>query len=155
MKLKLERKYKKDKYIIGNLYINDVFFCNVIEDKDRGLKQSTPLSEIKKIKVPSETAIPYGTYKVTINVVSPKFSQKDFYKKYANGGRVPRLLNVPGFEGILMHCGSTEKSSAGCLILGENKVKGKVINTEATFKKFYPKLQEANKKGESIMIEII
>lgn len=154
MKLKLERKYKKSTYCIDNLYIDGKWFCNAIEDRDRGLASSMSLDTIKRLKVASETAIPTGTYDITLNVISPKFSTKPFYKTYANGSRVPRLLNVKGFEGILIHCGKTEKSSAGCIIIGVNKIKGGVIESEETFKKLYPILQEANRRGEKITIEI-
>lgn len=103
--------YKKEKYTIGDLYINDVWFCNTIEDKVRDLK-------CKEDKVYGETAIPEGTYKVVVNQ-SPKLKRK-----------LPLLLNVPYFTGIRIHKGVNEKSSAGCIIVGENKVKGRVVNSE-------------------------
>lgn len=155
MKLKLIRKYKKPNYTIGQLYINDLYFCDVAEDVDRGLKDSMSGLEIKSKKVYGKTAIPSGVYKITLDVISPKYSKSDFYIKYANKGRVPRLLNVKGFEGVLIHTGNTAEDSLGCLILGQNKVKGKVINSKETFKKLYPVLLEANKKKEDITIEII
>lgn len=152
MKLTLKRIAKRDKYTIGRLFIDGVYFSDTIEDKDRGLTQNMKLSEISKIKVKHETAIPSGTYEITLNVISPKFSTKQFYKDYANKGRVPRLLNVPGFDGILIHSGTDQNSSSGCIIVGENKIVGKVINSQATFKKLYPILRKAKDK---IIIEII
>lgn len=143
MKLLLKRIAKKTNYTIGKLYIDGQYFADTIEDKDRGLTQNMPLSEIKKVKIPNETAIPTGTYNVTINVISPKFSKKDFYKKNADGGRVPRLLNTPGFEGILIHCGSDQNSSSGCIIVGENKIVGKVVNSQNTFIKLYKILKNS------------
>lgn len=113
-----------------------------MEDKDRGLKQTTPLLEIKKIKVQHETAIPTGKYKIVINT-SPKF-----------GRILPRLLNVPGFNGILIHRGNTDKDSSGCILVGENKVKGKVINSSSYETKLVSILSERHNKGESIEIEI-
>ena len=104
MKLKLIRKWKKKDYTIGELYIDGNFFSNTIEDTDRDLKQGMSLSQIQKIKVPSKTAIPTGIYNVTIDIVSPRFGSKQFYMKNANGGKLPRLLNVKGFDGVLMHC---------------------------------------------------
>jgi len=74
MKLTLKRIAKKEKYTIGKLYIDDVYFCDTCEDTDRGMKQTMPLTEIKKLKIPGETAIPTGTYKITLDVQSPKFS---------------------------------------------------------------------------------
>lgn len=150
MELIVDRKWKKPNYTISNLTINGKWFCNVIEDTDRGLKDTMTLEQIKSIKKPSLTAIPSGKYKVTLDVVSPKFSTNTYYKKVCQG-KLPRLLNVKGFEGILIHVGNTEKASAGCLIVGENKVKGQVINSKATFEKLY---KELLKDKNNITIEI-
>lgn len=153
MELKLYRKYKKATYTIGLLYVNNEFCCHVCEDTDRGLTQDMPLAEIKKRKVYSKTAIPTGTYKIAMNIVSPKFAQRAPYKSLC-GGRVPRLLNVPGYEGILIHIGNSATQSAGCLLVGENTVVGKVMNSTETFKKLYKKLKEAADRGEQITITI-
>lgn len=70
MEILVERKWKRDAYTIGNIYVNGKRFgdgknyCNTLEDADRGLTQSMPLAEIKKHKIYGETAIPAGTYKV-------------------------------------------------------------------------------------------
>lgn len=139
-KIHLHRAARKADYTIGYLYIDGQYVCDTIEDKDRGLKQSMPVKDILAKKVKSETAIPTGTYNVTLNVVSPKFVQKAYYKQYC-GGRLPRLLDVPGFDGILMHRGSDQNSSAGCIILGYNKVVGKVVNSQEAFEKVYSALK--------------
>ena len=154
MKLLLKRIARREKYTIGKLYLDGKYVCDTIEDKDRGLTDKMTTSEILKKKIKSQTAIPTGTYQLTINVVSPKFSKKEFYIKNANGGRVPRLLNVPGYEGILMHCGVNENSSAGCLIVGYNTIVGKVTNSQQAFIKLYGLLKKA-KVGEKITIEIV
>lgn len=153
MKLLLDRKYKKATYTIGRLYVNGEFLCNTLEDKDRGLSDEDSLDKIKKIKVPSETAIPTGTYKITLNVVSPSFSKKAYYKNFC-GGRLPRLLGVKGFEGILIHKGNSDKDSAGCILVGDNTAVGKVYNSQARFEQLYKLMNEANKKGEDITITI-
>lgn len=152
MKLLLKRIAKKPTYTIGKLYIDGVYFSDTIEDKDRGLTQNMSLDAIKRIKVANETAIPTGTYKVTINVISPKFGGKDFYKKNANGGRLPRLLNTPGFDGILIHVGVDQNSSSGCIIVGRNKAVGKVLESKETFTALYKVLQSAK---DEIVITII
>lgn len=153
MELILKRDWKKDTYTIGNLYINGVWFCNTVEDKDRGLRSDMSLEEIKKIKVYAQTAIPTGRYKVAMNTVSPKFNKKQFYKDLC-GGKVPRLLKVPGYDGILMHVGTNANSSAGCIIVGHNKIKGGVTQSKEVFIALYEILRKAADKGEEIYITI-
>lgn len=152
MKLHLKR-IKRPGYCIGRLSIDGVYFCDTCEDTDRGLTQDTPLAEIKKIKVSTKTAIPTGTYEITMKVKSPKYSKKAFYWNFCRG-LVPRLLNVPGFEGILIHIGNSAADSAGCILVGKNTEVGKVLNSRATFKELYKRLKEADKKGEKITITI-
>lgn len=151
MKLKLDRFFKGTQYTIGRLFIDDEYFCETMEDVDRGLLDSMTVEEIKKIKIQNETAIPRGTYKVTMNVVSPKYSTREPYKSKCNGGRVPRLLNIKGFEGILIHIGNKHTDSSGCILVGYNKIKGQVINSTDTFLRLYEILKQAK---DEITIEI-
>lgn len=153
MNIELKRIARKDTYTIGRLYINGTKVCDTIEDKDRGLTQKMSLEEIKKIKVKSKTAIPTGIYTVTLNVKSPSFSQKEYYKKYCKG-YLPRILNVPGYDGILMHKGNTAEDSAGCIILGYNTIVGKVTNSQKAFELVYQQLKTASDNGENIIIKI-
>lgn len=149
-KLRLERIFSNNTYTIGKLYLNGKYICDTIEDTDRKLSSNMTVDEIKKIKVQNKTAIPYGTYKVAMDVVSPSYSKVDYYVKNY-GAKIPRLLNVKGFEGVLIHPGNTEKDSAGCIIVGSNKVKGKVINSRAIFDKLYKLIKGKN----DLTIEII
>ena len=154
MKLTVIRKYKKETYTIGELRIDGTYFCSTLEDKDRGLKQSDPIPAILAKKVYGETAIPVGTYKVLMNVVSHKYSAIAWYKSLC-GGKLPRLDAVPAFNGVLIHPGNTALDCLGCILVGENKIKGKLINSRATFAKLYAKLKEASDKREAITIEIV
>lgn len=154
MKLTLKRIAKRDTYTIGKLYVNGEWVADTVEDKDRGLTDKDSLSKIKATKVYAKTAIPLGTYKIAMGVISPKFSQKPYYKSFCNG-RMPRLLNVKGFDGILIHKGSNADSSAGCIIVGKNTVVGGVTNSQYYFEKLYKLLDAAYKRGESIEIEIV
>lgn len=154
MKLLLDRKWKKEDYTIGKLYIDGVPFCETLEDKDRGLKTSMTLEEIRGIKKPAITAIPTGTYKVRMDVVSNKYSKSAWYVKNCHGARVPRLMNVPGYDGILIHSGNTAENTEGCILVGQNKVKGQVINSKDTFLQLYNKMYAAYQKGETIEITI-
>ena len=153
MKILVDRKWKKDTYTIGNLYVNGKLFCNTLEDKDRGLKQTDSLSSIKARKVYAETAIPTGKYIVVLNVISPKYSAVKWYKDLCKG-YMPRLLNVPGYEGVLIHPGNTALDSAGCLLVGKNTIKGKITQSKETFAKLYKEMKAASDKGEKIEIEI-
>lgn len=152
MKLKLIRSYLGPKYTIGHLYINGQYFCDTIEDVDRKLDKSMPLKEILRLKVKHQTAIPTGIYDIAMGVKSPKYSTKPKFK--FTEGRMPRLLGVPGFDGILIHSGTTQEDSSGCLIVGQNKAVGKVINSFDTFTALWNVLNKAYLKKEKITIEI-
>lgn len=152
MNIILVRIAKKANYTIGKLYLNNEYFCDTLEDTDRCLTQSMDLNLIRNKKVFGKTAIPMGTYKVTLDVVSPKYSQKTWYVENCNGGRVPRLLDVPGFDGILIHVGNDHTDTSGCILVGRNTQVGKVLESRDTFKKLYNELWKH--KSETIKITI-
>lgn len=127
IKVLVKRIAKKPKYTIGKLFINGVFYANTLEDTDRGLTQDMSEEEIKSKKIYGETAIPTGTYKVDMNTVSPKFKNRSWAKPY--GGKLPRLVNVKGFNGVLAHPGNQASDTLGCLLVGKNDVVGKVTNS--------------------------
>lgn len=154
MKILVDRKWKKDTYTIGKLYLDGSPFCETLEDKDRGLKASMTIDQIRVLKKAGITAIPTGTYKVRMDVVSPKYSSKDWFVKNCNGAKMPRLENVPGYVGVLIHPGNTAEETEGCLLVGQNKVKGKVINSREIFLGLYNRMYAAYKKGEKIEITI-
>ena len=141
MELTLKRIALRDTYTIGKLYINGVYLCDTLEDRVRDLNKDGDLNDAGEGKVYSSTAIPYGTYKVTMDVQSPKYSQRASYAWCK--GYLPRLLNVPHFEGILIHSGNDATHSAGCILVGENKVVGKVINSMETLKRLVRLLNSA------------
>lgn len=151
MDLTLKRIALRDTYTIGRLYINGDRFCDTLEDKVRDLNKNGWFDNGEK-KIAGNTAIPYGTYEVTLKVKSPKYSQSATYASI--GAYLPRLINVPHFEGILIHIGNTAADSAGCILVGENTAVGKVLNSKATFFKLYPILKAASDKGEKIYITI-
>lgn len=135
MKLKVERRFFGPDYTIGTLEVDGKYFCDTLEDRVRDLSREK--------KVPGETAIPAGRYDVVVNI-SPRFKRK-----------LPRLLNVPGFEGILIHRGNTPEDTAGCILVGENKAKGRVINSTHYEIRLTEMIERAQTAGESITIEII
>lgn len=144
MKLLLKRKFKGETYTVGDLFIDGEFFCNTIEDRVRILPLLCPdtpqgIGCRCKEKVYAETAIPYGTYKVTMQQ-SPKFKRV-----------LPYLHDVPHFLGILIHSGTTEADSAGCIIVGKNTIKGKVTESRVTS----DRLNEILSREKNITIEIV
>lgn len=142
MKLRLERKYFKETYTIGNLYINGSFFSNTLEDKNRDVNKNGKFDN-GETKIYGETCIPFGTYKVILTM-SPKFKRE-----------LPRLLNVSSFEGVLIHRGNTAKDSAGCILIGENKAVGKVLNSTPYEERLVKMMKTAISRGEEITIEIV
>lgn len=149
MKLLLTRTEKNKHSTMGILSIDGIFFCNTLEDTDRGLKQTDSIEHIEDVKVFGETAIPTGTYEVDMDTVSPKFKDREWAKPYE--GKLPRLVDVPGFEGILIHIGNSEQDSLGCVLVGE-KSGDKLINSTKTFKQL---MNVLTKTKEDITITII
>ena len=152
MKLLLRRTFKGPDYTIGKLFINGIYECDTLEDTDRGLTSQMTLEEIKAKKVYGETAIPTGVYKLNMNTVSPKFKDRSWAIPYK--GILPRLENVKGFEGVLIHVGNKPQETLGCILVGENKVKGQVINSTASFNKLMKLLLQANIDGEDIELTV-
>lgn len=140
MKLTLKRIALRPTYTIGKLYIDDAYFCDTLEDTVRDTNKSGKFDNGEQ-KIKGKTAIPYGTYEI-------KWTYSPRFKKYT-----PQLMNVPSFEGIRVHAGNTSADTEGCLILGENKQVGKVLNSRAAINKFYPIIKEACSKGK-VTIEI-
>ena len=147
MELLLKRIARRNGYTIGKLHVNGKYVCDVIEDQDRFF--------YGKPKMKGETAIPCGRYEITQNVFSNRFGNKTFYKNLC-GGYLPRLLNVPQFDGVLIHCGNSSADTEGCLLVGLNKVVGKVVDSQKTFTKLMKDyLLPAKRKGEKVYITIV
>lgn len=152
MELILYRKWKKETYTIGQLYINGLRFSDALEDRDRGLTSAMALSEIKQRKVYGETAIPTGTYEVRMTY-STKFATRAWGRKY--GGKVPELLNVKGFSGVRIHPGNTPKDTLGCILLGKNAVKGQVTQSTTYYYQLLDNyILPALQRGEKITLTI-
>ncbi len=160
MKLRLRRIALKDTYTIGKLEVLHFgewkWICDTLEDTVRDINKNGVFDNGEK-KVYGETAIPYGTYEVTLDVKSPKFSNFTKYPKYKKyDGYLPRLLNVSHYDGVLIHIGSNRSHSHGCILTGENKKVGEVINST---KAFYTLMDEwllpAKRRGETITLEIM
>lgn len=145
MLLRVDRKWRKKDYTVGELSVDGVYFCDTLEDRDR--------LYFGEKKVPTQTAIPCGKYKVAMNIVSPKYSKKPEFVAYCKA-KMPRILDVPQFDGILIHPGNTAGDTAGCLLVGENKAVGRVVNSTLVWKRLYIKMKAAHDRGETITIII-
>ncbi len=141
MELLVERKWCNPDYTIGRLYIDGEFFSNTLEDRIVDVNKNGVFDGNEK-KVYGESAIPYGRYQVIYNW-SPKF-----------GRNMPRLLNVPHFEGILFHSGNTAKDSAGCILVGNNTSKGRLTESRYTSDKLNKLIDDAIKRGEQVWVTI-
>ena len=142
MILTVDRRWKKGEYTIGILYVDGVSFCNTLEDVVR-----------TGAKVPGRTAIPAGTFRIRMDMVSPKFKNKTWAKPYK--GKVPRLMDVPQFDGVLIHPGNTAADTEGCILVGLNKEKGKVLDSQKVFRQLMDEyLVPASQRGEDIWIDV-
>lgn len=132
MDLDLYRNNCEQDYTLGDIQINGVFECFSLEDP------------IRETKIQDDTAIPAGRYEVILNK-SPKF-----------GRIMPRLLDVPGFSGILIHKGNTKADTRGCILVGagvdfENN---RLTNSTEAFDGLMTKLAMAVAKGDPIHITV-
>jgi hypothetical protein len=134
MLLEVKRLYKKDTYTIGVLVVDGEKFSDTLEDKVRDLKSEK--------KVYGETAIPAGKYKVVMSM-SSKFKRV-----------MPYLENVPQFTGIMIHPGNTIKDTLGCILVGENKKKGQLVNSRKYSDELNKRINEAIERKEQVWIEV-
>ena len=140
MRLTLKRIANKKTYCIGKLYINGKYFCDTLEDTDRGLDSTMTEEDIKKIKVKGETAIPTGIYKIILNY-SPKFKKV-----------MPLITNVKGYSGVRIHTGNSAKDTEGCLLVGKNTIVGRLTESRKMYDALFKRLQQ--KGSNDITIEI-
>ena len=147
MELILERIAKRKAYTIGRLYIReqmmdeylpgyeDRYFCDTLEPTWRDYANGA-------YKVKGRSAIPEGRYAVVISY-SPRFKQW-----------LPILLGVPKFEGIRIHAGNTAKDTEGCILVGQNREVGKVLDSRKWLYELKQKIVEAKDRGEAVWITI-
>ncbi|MBR4405970.1 MAG: hypothetical protein IKW84_08860 [Bacteroidaceae bacterium] len=138
--LVLVRKWQKAAYTIGVLSLDGVRLCNMLEPPCNGCHHGV-------------TAIPKGTYEIDMTIVSPKYKERVWSKPY--GGIVPTLMDVPGRDRILIHPGNTINDTDGCLLPGENREVGKVLDSQICYHKLMNILLENQKNGIKTFIRII
>lgn len=158
MKLKLVRKYCKDEYTIGQLFVEsrlfgDIWVADTLEDKVRDYNKDGDLLDEGETKVYGQTAIPYGTYEIEMSI-SPKFKNRYWAAKY--GGIVPLIKDVPHFLGCRIHIASNAAELSGCVGVGRNTIKGQLTqSTDMYFNLMDNYLIPAMTRNEPISIEIV
>lgn len=138
MEMKLIRDRFTERSTGGMLYINGVFECFTLEDRDRHL-------ETGGAKVPGETAIPRGSYDVQITM-SARFAKP-----------LPLLLNVPNYSGVRIHPGNKPEDTEGCILVGNGrdlKNKDWVSASAAAFAALFEKIERAQGHSELVTITI-
>ena len=148
MDIVLKRDTFTNKSTIGTLTVNGAFEGYVLEDFDRGLKDTMSLDEINKLKVHGQTAIPYGVYKVVVTK-SNRFSILRGHDVY-----LPLLLNVKGFEGIRIHSGNKPEDTLGCQLVARQKGIDTVSESTLAFNQLNDKINQAIKRGEIVTYQI-
>ena len=119
MKLELKRLHRTNNSTIGELYVNGVFECYTLEDKER------------EVKIKNETAIPKGVYIVGITL-SNRFKRM-----------LPILMNVPNFEGVRIHSGNSNHDTEGCILVGTTRSVDFIGNSRKAFDKLFAKMKTA------------
>lgn len=132
MQITINRIFKGTEYTIGRLALDGKYFCDTLEDRVR------PSGE----KVRGTTAIPAGNYEVILNW-SPRFKRA-----------LPMVLDVPGFSGVRIHAGNCAADTEGCVLVGFNQVKGRLVASRPTLARLMEKLLAAVKAGGKIWLEI-
>jgi hypothetical protein len=141
--LRLERRYFNETYTIGDLYVDGVFFSNTLEDKVRDLNKDGDLDDEGETKIPGFTAIPFGRYRVIITR-SPKFQRE-----------LPEILDVHNFTSIRIHAGNSSADSAGCVLVGENKIKGRLVNSRYWESQLMERLKHFLIYGHELFINVV
>lgn len=153
MEILVHRKWNQQEYCVGRIFIDGVLFGNTLEDTDRNLSDAMDERTIRNRKIMNKTAIPTGRYLVDMRTVSPRFSKYPFYMDVCEG-KLPRIKNVKGFDGILIHCGVDHSNTSGCILVGLNKQVGKLTDGKEIFTKIYAEMKKARDRGEAIYITI-
>lgn len=156
MKIQVKRTARKGTYTVGKVSIDGKYFCDSLEDTDRGATQVMPFTSTGGVKgywttpdhgtidkEPGRTAIPTGLYDATV-YFWPK------YKCYC-----VQLLRVPGFTGILMHNGMTADHSEGCILLGKNNFVGRLDGSRLYMDALAARVLSAEKMGERVTVEVV
>lgn len=142
MEIEVVRKEFYPECTHGELYIDDEYLCDTLEDQDRDFNKDGDIADKGEGKVYGQTAIPRGRYELVLKV-SARF-----------GKTLPTILNVPGFTGVLIHSGNTPEETNGCILLGEKQKRGRVMSSRFFMLRFMEIVKPAFKEGEKIYLTV-
>jgi hypothetical protein len=126
---------------LGGLLVDERFQCFALED------------EYREIKVPGETRIPAGTYRITLQKAG-KLHEK-YAAKYPEHRGMLTLVGVPDFTGVMLHVGNTDRDSAGCILVGDMAMaNGELGQSVVAYRKLYGIVSNAILAGEGATIEV-
>ena len=139
---------------LGRLSLDGHVLCDTLEPPSHGLTSATVPKTIRDIKRLGRSAVPTGVYRLVLGY-SPRFSPRPFYKAYG-GGLVPRLLNVSGFEGVLIHCGNTVVDTCGSILVGRRADSSTLVQSQKTYDRLMRQyFLPATRRGDPMFIEIV
>lgn len=124
-----------DAYTLGKLYLDNVYFCNTLEDEDRRLEEGGR-------KEYGRTAIPRGRYEVVLS-----YSHR--FRKV-----LPEILDVPGFSGVRIHGGNAADDTLGCILIGQIRTANGIAQCAATVQRLISLLQRAEDDGKPVVLAI-
>jgi hypothetical protein len=139
MLLEVRREPSAHGCTLGSLYVDGQFECFTLED----LIREIPGQPVEKWKIPGETAIPSGTYNLTVNL-SSRFQRL-----------LPQLLDVPGFSGVRLHSGNVAADTEGCILVGRRREAAAVLDSHLAFDALFPKIKAAIARAEPVQIRIV
>jgi len=139
MLLEVRREPSANGCTLGSLYVDGAFECFTLEDVIR----EVPGEPVTAWKIPGATAIPSGTYQVTVNL-SNRFQKL-----------LPQLLDVPGFAGVRIHSGNCAADTEGCILVGRRRGVTTILESRLAFQALFPKIQAAISRGEPVQIRIL
>jgi len=128
--LDLYRRAPVGNATIGELYVDGAFACYTLEDL------------VRDYKVAGATAIPAGSYQITITW-SPHFQR-----------RLPLLNDVPNYEGVRIHPGNTAADTEGCILVGTQVAGASILNSRVAFDALFARLETASVNNDIITITI-
>lgn len=138
MQIVVERLRRDPDVTIGSMTVDGEWQCWTLEDPVR----EVPGQAVAAWKIPGETAIPIGRYRVDLTM-SARFKRL-----------LPLLLDVPGYAGIRIHAGNTAANTEGCILVGQEQFPKSLARSQLALAALMSKIAEARRKSEPVWLAI-